>query len=229
MIKSVIFDLDGTLLDRDASLKKFVFHQHNRLGDLLGHINRSAYTKRFIELDQHGYVWKDKVYQQLIAEFGIEGVSGEQLLEDYLTHFPCHCVPFSNLISILGQLKKSNIALGMISNGFTEFQLANIRALGIEAYFDVILISEREGLRKPDQRIFIRALDQLGVDAKTAIFVGDHPKNDVEAAAQAGMKSIWKRNSQWPSANADFIIDGLAEIPVIVEALNSALEFDSKQ
>lgn len=224
MIKAVIFDLDGTLLDRDKSVENFVYDQHNRFIRELGHINQSDYIQRFIELDKHGYVWKDKVYEQLVEEFTIKGMSTKQLLEDYLAHFAAQCVPFPHLISMLRELKAHNILLGMITNGRTEFQAGNIEALRIAQYFDVILISEKEGLRKPDKRIFERALDRLGVQAEQAVFVGDHPANDVAAAAGAGMISVWKRNAQWEDADAHFIINGLDEIPGIVQGLEHQAE-----
>lgn len=213
MIKAVIFDLDGTLLDRDSSIHKFILEQYERLENKLGHIGQAEYASRFIELEKNGYVWKDEVYLQLVDEFDIQGISWQELLDDYLAQFPKHCIPFPGVVPLLEELKGSGIRLGMITNGFTDFQAGNIRALGIEPYFDEILISEREGLRKPDRRIFERALKRLGVAAKEAIFVGDHPLNDVEAASLAGMVSVWKRNSQWEEAAADFIINDLGEIP----------------
>ena len=219
MIKAVIYDLDGTLLDRDKSVEKFIWEQHKRLKSVLGHIDQSHYTQRFLELDNHGYVWKDKVYQQLIREFNISGMSKEQLLGDYLAHFAAQCVPFPHLILMLEELKTKNILLGMITNGYTDFQTGNIEALGIAEYFDAILISEKEGLRKPDKRIFKRALERLGIQAEQALFVGDHPANDVEASANAGMTSVWKRNPQWENADTHFIIDGLDEIPGLVHQL----------
>lgn len=47
MIKSVIFDLDGTLLNRDASVQKFIDNQYDRLNEWIGHIPRGKYTSRF--------------------------------------------------------------------------------------------------------------------------------------------------------------------------------------
>lgn len=216
MVKAVIFDLDGTLLDRGSTLINFITDQHQRLNITLGHINQREYKARFIELDQHGYVWKDKVYQQLITEFDITGMSWEQMLHDYLVHFPVHCVPFPNLIPMLEELKSSGIRLGMITNGFADFQSSNIRALGIQSYFDVILISENEELRKPDRRIFERALDRLGVEASEAVFIGDHSLSDVEGSAKAGMISVWKRNPHWGDAHAHYSIDELDEIPGLI-------------
>ena len=229
MIKAVIFDLDGTLLDRNKSVEKFVANQYRRLNEVLGHIAQTDYMQRFIQLDDHGYVWKDKVYQQLVEEFNITGISQQQLLEDYLAHFAAHCVPFPHLIQMLEKLKAQQLQIGMITNGYTEFQAGNIEALGIAQYFDVILISEKEDLRKPDKRIFERALERLGVQAEQAVFVGDHPANDVVASAGAGMTSVWKRNTQWENADAHFIINGLDEIPGIVQELKHQGELGIKR
>lgn len=217
MIKAVLFDLDGTLLNRDESVVRFIHNQYDRLNSLVGHIPRETYIKRFIELDQRGYVWKDKVYQQLAKEFLITKMTWEELLQDYITEFKHHCVPFPNLITTLEKLKTSNIRLAIITNGRGQFQLDNIKALGIEKYFDTILISEWEGIKKPDSKIFKRAMKQLNVSTNQSIFVGDHPENDVKAAQNAGMKGIWKRDSQWNQVEADYIIEDLADLLLLLK------------
>lgn len=156
--------------------------QYERMHGSLGHIPKELYVGRFIELDSRGYVWKDRVYAQLIQEFEIEQTTVELLLEDYLAHFRFHCHPFDGLQAMLESLKQQGVKLGIISNGKEKFQLDNIKALGIEKWFDVILISESENLRKPDPRIFERAMASLNVLPSHSLFVGDHPTTDVEAA-----------------------------------------------
>ncbi|OIK11897.1 HAD family hydrolase [Bacillus sp. MUM 13] len=222
MINAVIFDLDGTLLNRDASVLKFIDGQYERLNKWIGHIPKERYTSRFIELDCRGYVWKDKVYQQLAGEFDITGITWGDLLQDYLSQFKNCCVPFPNLISMLEKLRSNNLVLGMITNGKGQFQIDNIRALGIKKYFETILVSEWEGIKKPDPQIFKRALEQLNVSPNESIFVGDHPKNDVNAARNVGMKAIWKKDFQWNNVEADFIVDDLAELPLIIENLTQS-------
>lgn len=154
IIKAVVFDLDGTLLNRDESVKVFINQQYQRLNKWLYHIPKDRYITRFIELDNRGYVWKDKVYQQLVDEFDIKGLTWEQLLQDYISQFKDSCVPFPNLITTLENLKNNNINLGMITNGKGQFQMNNIKALGIDQYFKTILISEWEGIKKPQPEIF---------------------------------------------------------------------------
>lgn len=220
MIKAVLFDLDGTLLNRDESVKKFIERQYDRLYKQVGHIPKEKYVSRFIELDNHGYVWKDKVYQQLVDEFAITDITWEELLQDYIREFKNHCVPFPNLIEMLEELKRNDFVLGMITNGYGQFQMDNIKALGIEPYFDAILVSEWEGIKKLDPQLFIRALEKLKILPHESIFIGDHPVNDVKAAQNIGMKGIWKRDFQWDHVEADAILNDLSELPVIIDSLN---------
>lgn len=220
MIKAVLFDLDGTLLDRDASVRGFIDEQYDRLHTSLGHIQKDHYIHRFIMLDDHGYVWKDQVYQQLVAELNITDVSPDGLLQDYLSHFRDNCVPFPNLITMLEVLKQKSIRLGMITNGKGQFQMDAIEALGLRPFFDVILISEWEGMKKPNLEIFQKAVKKLQVQADECLFVGDHPVNDVKGAKDAGMRGVWKRTTYRDQGGADFVIDDLKELVEIVEAQN---------
>ncbi|KKI90627.1 L-2-haloalkanoic acid dehalogenase [Bacillus sp. SA1-12] len=220
MIKAALFDLDGTLLNRNESVIHFIKRQYERLHKEVGHIPKEKYIAKFIELDQHGYVWKDKVYQQLVNEFKIEKITWEDLLYDYVGEFKNNCVPFPYLIEMLVNLKNKNLHLGIITNGYGKFQMDNIKALGIKEYFDVILISEWEGMKKPDQRIFKKALDHLSISPQEAVFVGDHPDNDVKAARNVGLIGVWKKDDQWDRVEADFIVEDLSELTEVIEWIN---------
>ncbi|MGE8205687.1 HAD family hydrolase [Heyndrickxia sp. NPDC080065] len=220
MIKAVIFDLDGTLLNRDESVIKFIDNQYERLNQWVSHIPKEKYITRFIELDKHGYVWKDQVYQQLTRELNITGLTWEDLLKDYISQFKNNCIPFPNLFRMLDELRNNNFSLGIITNGLGHFQMDNIKALGIEKYFQTILVSEWEGIKKPDPEIFHRALEQLNVLPNQSIYVGDHPENDVKAAQNVGMKGIWKKDIQWNNFSTDLIINDLAELPSIISNLS---------
>ncbi|GIN84706.1 haloacid dehalogenase [Heyndrickxia sporothermodurans] len=220
MIKAVLFDLDGTLLNRDASVEQLIRNQYDRFRESVGHIPKDTFLLRFIELECRGYVWKDKVYQQLVKEFHIQNVSWQELLEDYVTQFHFHCIPFPNLKRLLGILKCKGLALAIISNGIGQFQMNNVIALGIEKYFDNIFISEWEGVKKPNPQIFERAMHKLNVQANECVFIGDHPEYDIKAAQNIGMRTIWKKDNFYENVEADYVVNDLIDIVAIINEIN---------
>ena len=121
---------------------------------------------------------------------------------------------------MLESIKSNSIQLGMITNGKGQFQMDNIRALGIEHYFNTILISEWEGIKKPNPEIFQKALNQMNLSPHESIYVGDHPENDVKAAMSIGMLGVWKKDDQWHHVDADFIIEDLEELLLIIQEIN---------
>ncbi|CAM4161691.1 MULTISPECIES: HAD family hydrolase [Bacillus cereus group] len=217
MIRAVLFDLDGTLLDRRQSLEQFIHNQYNRFASHLMNIEQSEYCSRFLELDNNGYTWKDKVYATLLCEYNITTLTPEQLLHDYITNFQHHCIPFQNMHELLQRLTQQNIKIGIITNGFTDFQINNLRALNIHTYTNTILVSEAEGIKKPHPEIFERALQKLDVKASECLYVGDHPENDVLGSERIGILGVWKRDSFWDDFEHPRIVNDLLEVLSFLE------------
>ena len=217
MIQAVLFDLDGTLLDRRQSLEQFIHDQYNRFASHLMSIETFEYCSRFLALDNNGYTWKDKVYATLLSEYNITTLMQEQLLHDYITNFQHHCIPFQNMHKLLQRLTQQNIKIGIITNGFTDFQMNNLRALNIHTYTNTILVSEAEGIKKPHPEIFERALKKLDVKATECLYVGDHPKNDVLGSEQVGILGVWKRDSFWGDFEHSRVVDDLLEVLSFLE------------
>ncbi|MGD2277608.1 HAD family hydrolase [Bacillus wiedmannii] len=217
MIQAVLFDLDGTLLDRRQSLEQFIHDQYNRFASHLMNIEKSEYCSRFLELDNNGYTWKDKVYATLLCEYNITTLTPEQLLYDYITNFQHHCIPFQNMHELLQRLTEQNIKIGIITNGFTDFQMNNLRALNIHTYTNTILVSEAEGIKKPHPEIFERALKKLDVKAIECLYVGDHPENDVLGSEQVGILGVWKRDSFWGDFEHSRMVNDLLEVLSFLE------------
>jgi putative hydrolase of the HAD superfamily len=82
--------------------------------------------------------------------------------------------------------------IGLISN-FTHAPVIHksLRLLGIDAFFDVVVVSEAVGWRKPSPKIFQDALQRLGVEAKDAVYIGDSPIEDIKGAKQSGLKTVF--------------------------------------
>ncbi|MGR9050755.1 HAD family hydrolase [Halobacillus faecis] len=224
MIQAVIFDLDRTLLDRDASVERFINDQFDRFEESLKSVSRVAFASRFIDLDQRGYRPKDQVYQHLVYELNIEKGMEAELYQDYQDSFKHHCIPFQGLQEVLLQLIADRYHLGLITNGKGRFQMDNIQALGIESFFRTILISELEGVKKPDPTIFERAMERINQPLEACVYVGDHLEKDVQAAENIGMKAIWKKDNKEEESLARYSIFHLTELPLLLQKMNTKEE-----
>lgn len=97
------------------------------------------------------------------------------------------------------QRLSENHKLGLISNfTYAPVIYAGIRKVGINHFFDVILVSEAVGWRKPHVKIFEEALKRLGVKAEETLYVGDSPDEDIKGAKQLGMKTVFVVSQFYP-------------------------------
>jgi HAD superfamily hydrolase (TIGR01509 family) len=80
--------------------------------------------------------------------------------------------------------------LGIVSNFYGNLATVCDNAQ-VRRYFGVIIDSARVGISKPDPRIFMQAVDALGVEPGRAVMVGDSLARDMAGARAAGMAHIW--------------------------------------
>jgi putative hydrolase of the HAD superfamily len=171
-----------------------------------------------VELDDHGVADKPAAYAQVVSEFGLPPGLATALSDHFVTTYASFFEPFPETLPTLRWLRDRRLKLGLITNGSVDAQESKIHGLGLGPLMDTVLISEREGVRKPDAAIFNRALTRLGVDAASAWFVGDHPDADIRGASEAGLTAIWRQS--WGEADrATHTIIALDElIPLLTAA-----------
>ena len=114
--------------------------------------------------------------------------------------------------------KASGLVLAIVSN-FEAWLEDLLGLLGVRDRFPVRVISGREGVEKPDPRIFELALERLALDAADAMYVGDNPEFDVVPATALGMTAVLlDRRERFPDADGMRIVD-LRELPGLVRAV----------
>ena len=87
---------------------------------------------------------------------------------------------------------KKHCKLGLVSNfTYAPVVYASLRKLGINHYFNTVLVSHHNGWRKPHTQIFQDALRKLRVKAEETVFIGDSPLEDIKGAQEAGIKTVF--------------------------------------
>lgn len=107
--------------------------------------------------------------------------------------------------------------LAALTDGQKAWAVPEMRAVGIDGYFDPILVSGDFGFRKPDRRLFETALSRLGVAPWEAVFVGNDMYRDVYGARQLGMKTVLFASNQgrrhWENVEPDYVIHHFGQLP----------------
>ena len=213
MIRAVLFDLDGTLYDRDLLVRDLLREQFGIFEEFLSIVGESTFMARIIELDAHGYGGKPELYAQVVGEWNLHPGLADQLTGHFWEAYGRHCALSEDVSTTLQVLRDNGKTLGVITNGGAARQQEKLESLGLGSFFAAVLISEKEGLRKPDPRIFARALERCGVRPDEAVFVGDHPEADGAGAKAAGLIPVWKRVPYWEMRDHEVLsVDTLAEI-----------------
>ncbi len=225
MYKAVVFDLDHTLFDRYATFESIlerkeaytVFKDSAKKEEIL---NEWTYAdKSFVHLNAKHW---DLSFDHLKSKgMLLDSVKKENFFVDNIAKlFYLTAIPYPDTISTLEALKAEGIKLGIITNGRHTLQMKKIEILGIEKYFDEIIISGDYGVHKPDRILFDTMAQKLNFEPDEILFVGDNPINDIEGARNAGYKTAWiNATGFWATPElkrADYEINKLKELIKII-------------
>lgn len=211
-IKAVMFDFIGTLVNvKGYSLEISKMKLYNSIVDASFKVSKEDFLAAYSQAHEKYRVIR---YQKLIEVTNAIWIS-EALnslgfktnpedtriktavnifFEDYLKSFRLRKCAKQTLETLA-----ENYKLGLISNfTYAPVIYAGLRRVGISNFFDVILVSDAFGWRKPHARIFEEALKRLGIRAEEALYVGDSPEEDIKGAKQLGIKTVFVASQFFP-------------------------------
>lgn len=97
---------------------------------------------------------------------------------------------FPEALRVLAFLRKK-YRLGLVTNGPSDVQRAEIEDLQTAEYFHHIIIAEEVRYAKPDPRIFHLLITTYTISSNQILYVGNSPREDGLGAYQAGLKVAW--------------------------------------
>jgi putative hydrolase of the HAD superfamily len=214
-VKAVLFDLDGTLHDRDRAFRAWaarLARERLKLADA----EVADAVGFLLGLDAGGRGPKEAMFAAARERWPILREAPADLVEAFRIDLRAHIALDPAASGLLAALDAAAIPWGIVTNG-TAAQHEKLAALGIAGRSPCVVVSEDVGLRKPDPAIFALAARQLGVEPADALFVGDHPAHDIVGAAAAGMRTAWlARGASWPEPLAatppDLVLGSLDDL-----------------
>lgn len=200
MIRAVLLDVDGTLIDsNDAHARAWV-----DVGDEFGHDIEFGRVRWLVGMGG------DRVLPELtgIEEETDEGTRildrrGEIFRERYLPRLSA----FPGTHELLGRLRDDGLELVIATSASAKDLKALLKQARLEDLIDDSTNSDEAESSKPAPDIVQAALDKAGVPAPEAVMLGDTPY-DVKAAGRAGVRIIGLRCGGW----SDRELKGAAEV-----------------
>jgi putative hydrolase of the HAD superfamily len=189
--RAVLFDFDDTLQNRARAFTAWSESFIRRRLPHIGEQERRRMAQRMTELNGGGYAGYPRFCELVRREFGLEGPADGEFMADLRTRFPLPTALLPGVAEGLAALRAAGWLVGVVTNGDSLMQNRKLDASGLRPLLDTALVSGDEGVRKPDPELFRRAAARLGVDPARCVFVGDHPVNDMEGAAAAGMRPVF--------------------------------------
>ena len=228
MIKTILLDLDDTILD---------FHkaEHIALSATLREIGiepTEAVLKRYSEINRAhwkrlelGELTRPEVlhgrFTQLFCELGVEGdcYEAQRIYEWKLGTGHYFLDGGQELLDTLYE----KYDLYLASNGTDIVQTRRIASANIEHYFKDLFISQRLGFDKPMKEFFDRAFARIeNFNPDETIIIGDSLTSDIKGGINAGIRTCWFNLHGIKNESGiipDYEVTTLAQIPALLERI----------
>ncbi|MDV5145760.1 HAD-IA family hydrolase [Streptomyces sp. SBC-4] len=121
--------------------------------------------------------------------------------------------PARRMIALARAARAAGHRLGLLSNSFGLDPFNPYEHVGIWNLFDVHIVSELEGLAKPDPAIYRLALERIGLQAERCVFVDDHEMN-LPPAAELGITTVHVTDEDTAVAELETLLGVTAVLPV---------------
>lgn len=197
---TVLFDLDGTLIDSGAIILAS-----------FRHATKTVLQREIPDAELAALVGGSNIHDQMRA---IDELQAEELVRVYREHNePLHdeLEAFVGVEHALAALKAGGRRLGIVTAKRRRTVELAFAVLPLERFFDVVVTSDMTDRHKPDPAPVLAALDGLGTTPAEAAFVGDSPF-DMEAGKAAGVFTV---AVAWGNIHP---VEALADADALVES-----------
>ncbi len=199
MIKAVLWDIDGTLLNFYASEAAAIRSCFRIFGlgectdDMLS--DYSGINTEFWHMMEAGRISKPVMlverFREFFRRYGLDETKAEAFNAEYQYRLS-DTIAFSDGAEEVLLALKGRVIQCAVTNGTKTAQEGKLRNSGMDRIFDMIFISEDIGFEKPRREYFDAVLSELpGLSAEEIMIVGDSLSSDIKGGHDAGIVTCW--------------------------------------
>ena len=199
MIKTILWDVDRTLLDFDAAERAAIqsLFVEFGLGECSeGQVARySVLNMKYWEKLERGEITKPQVlvgrFEEFFAEEGIDVSLATQFNDAYQLRLGDTIVYRDDSYEIVKSLR-GQVRQCVVSNGTVVAQTKKLTRSGLGALMDGVFLSEQLGAEKPKKEFFDQVFAAIGpVEKGETMIVGDSLTSDIRGGDNAGIVTCW--------------------------------------
>ena len=227
MIRIILWDVDGTLLDfhaAESAAIRSLFHEFD-LGECTDKmIHRySKINDGFWQRLERNEITKSQVllgrFEVFFSEQGIDPGLAPAFNREYQLRLGDTIVYRDDSLNIIKSLQ-GKVRQYVVSNGTITAQTKKLKLSGLGVLMDGIFLSEKLGVAKPNKAFFDQVLAVVSpVSLSEVMIIGDSLTSDMQGGINAGIKTCWYNPGRKPLPEAypvDFVISDLHELTGIL-------------
>ncbi len=227
MIRTIVFDLDNTLVDFMKMKSDAVHAAIDGMIDAGLKLPREAVKARIDAIYLERGLEFQRVFDELL-ERELGQIDPKILASGIVAYRRARgsaLVLYPHVQMTLLELAKRGIGLGVVSDAPRAQVWLRICELALQHTFDAVVTFDDTGERKPSPAPFREVLTRLGSDPSESLMVGDWAERDVVGGKSLGMKTVFARYGDTfgtEHSGADFDVDDVFELVGIVDRLNES-------
>jgi putative hydrolase of the HAD superfamily len=190
-IDTLIFDLDNTLIDRNAAMQQTIKDWLTEQG-YAGTPLQTALTD-CMQRDNWGYANRLEFSAWMLSRYGKSKDTTARQLQQLLHINNSRNVQPDLQVQTLLQNLRNQYLLVLATNGGSSTQRGKLKQSQLESFFqpEAIFVSGEMEFEKPDPQYFKKIIDKLQLDAESTMVIGDNLQNDIQAANACGLYTCW--------------------------------------